>query len=199
MEDTEILFQTGDHSLVNDLIKIGELTPEEAKHSEQKNVITRAMQPNMRRRARADIYESADIRDGDFFLLCTDGILEQMEDENIKYIFSEKCGGIDQKMKMIIDVTAENRDNHSAVLVHVSEMKTVLPETEKNPMSERENRVCCVERTNGAGAPPSSGKKERARDEISATAPVAYGYLRFLLYAFIISLTVGLVVFLFGN
>ncbi|MBO5932872.1 MAG: serine/threonine-protein phosphatase, partial [Bacteroidaceae bacterium] len=40
--DTEILFQTVDHSLVNDLIKIGELTPEEAKFSKQKNVITRA-------------------------------------------------------------------------------------------------------------------------------------------------------------
>ena len=83
VEDTEILFQTEDHSLVNDLVKIGELTPEEAKHSRQKNVITRAMQPNMERRPKADIHHTWDIRPGDYFMLWSDGMLEQMEDETI--------------------------------------------------------------------------------------------------------------------
>lgn len=44
--NTQILFVTEDHSLINDLIKTGELTKEEARHSKQRNVITRAMQPN---------------------------------------------------------------------------------------------------------------------------------------------------------
>lgn len=139
-EGTEIVYQTTDHSLVNDLIKIGEITPEEAKFSKQKNVITRAMQPNMERRSRADIYPSADIKKGDYFMLCTDGVLEQMEDENIKFIFSEKVDDIDKKTKMLIDVTADNRDNHSAILVHIldvqEEEKEVGPEIQNSDLND---------------------------------------------------------------
>lgn len=130
VDDTQILFQTIDHSLVNDLIKIGELTPEEAKHSKQKNVITRAMQPCMERRPKADIYHTHDIKPGDYFMLCSDGILEQMEDDNIKFIFSEKGGEIDNKVDMLIKVTAHNHDNHSAILVLITDV-IVPTETSK--------------------------------------------------------------------
>lgn len=121
-ESTEILFQTQDHSLVNDLVRIGEMTPEEAKTSKQRNVITRAMQPNMERRSRADIAHANDIRTGDYFMLCSDGILEQMEDENIKFIFSEKGGDAERKVDMLIKVTENNRDNHTAILVRVDDV-----------------------------------------------------------------------------
>ena len=80
-EDTRILFKTEDHSLVNDLIKVGELTPEEAKQSKQKNIITRAMQPQMERRPKSDIYHTADIKKGDYFYMCSDGMLEQMTNQ----------------------------------------------------------------------------------------------------------------------
>lgn len=135
-EDTEILFQTLDHSLVNDLIKIGELTPEEAKTSNQRNVITRAMQPCMERRPRADIYHTSDIRPGDYFMLCSDGILEQMEDENIKHIFSEKYSD-EQKVDMIIKVTQDNRDNHTAFLVHVLDVIGEAPITNPVPVAAK--------------------------------------------------------------
>ena len=122
VDDTKILFQTIDHSLVNDLIRIGELTPEEARHSKQKNVITRAMQPCMERRPKADIYHTHDIISGDYFMLCSDGILEQMEDDNIKYIFSDKGGDIDSKVDMLIKVTEHNHDNHSAILILITDV-----------------------------------------------------------------------------
>lgn len=121
-EETEILFQTTDHSLVNDLIKIGELTPEEAKYSNQKNVITRAMQPNMERRHHADIYHTSDIKSGDYFMLCSDGILEQLEDDNIRFIFSDKAGDAENKTRMLVQVTEHNHDNHTAVLVHITDV-----------------------------------------------------------------------------
>lgn len=127
-EDTKILFQTEDHSLVNDLVKIGELTREEAKHSKQKNVITRAMQPCMERRSKADLYHSEDIMPGDYFMLCSDGILEQMEDDNIKYIFSAKGGDISNKIDILIKATAHNHDNHSAILVNITNVEGVVPE-----------------------------------------------------------------------
>lgn len=123
-EETEIVFQTEDHSKINFLIKSGNLTPEEAKCSKQKNVIMRAMLSCMEHRAKADIYHSSDIRPGDYFMLCSDGILEQMEEENLKYIFSDKGGDIRNKIDILIKVTAENHDNHSAIVVHVLDVDT---------------------------------------------------------------------------
>lgn len=131
--DTQILFQTEDHSLVNDLVKIGELTREEAKTSRQKNVITRAMQPCMERRPRADLYHTRDIRPGDYFMLCSDGILEQLEDENIQYIFSERAGDAPKKIDLLVRVTKENHDNHSAILVQITDVIDPLPLEEPAP------------------------------------------------------------------
>lgn len=126
-DDTEIVFQTEDHSLVNDLIKIGELTREEARYSRQKNVITRAMQPNMERRPKADIHQTADIQAGDYFYLCSDGMLEQPEmesGESLKNIFSEQGGSDENKVEILRSVTEQNKDNHTALIVHVLDVGT---------------------------------------------------------------------------
>ncbi len=151
--DTKILFQTYDHSLVNDLLKSGNLTPEEAKNFERKNVITRAMQPNLERRPRADIYHTDDIKAGDYFMLCSDGILEQMEDENIRFIFSGESPNIAtdaDRVEMIRKVTADNKDNHTAFIIHISEVEgapvkqpaddddsDLVPLTEPTPVPEK--------------------------------------------------------------
>lgn len=123
MEDTRILFQTRDHSLVNDLVRIGEMTPEEARTSRQKNVITRAIQPNMERRSSADIHHISDILPGDYFLMCSDGILENMEDNHIRNIFSEQGGDALTKVDIITKATAENRDNHSAFIIRIDDVE----------------------------------------------------------------------------
>ncbi len=121
-KDTTILFRTEDHSLVNELVKAGELTPEEAKHSRQKNIITRAMQPHLSHRPKADIYHSSDIRPGDYFYLCSDGMLENMEDHQLCYFFSDEAGDDQHKVSSLVKATQENSDNHSAIIVHISEV-----------------------------------------------------------------------------
>ena len=126
-EDTEILFATRDHSLVNDLIKLGEMTPEEAKTSNQRHVITRAMQPMMDRRPRADVYHTSDIRKGDYFYLCSDGMLEVMEDDNIRFIFSENRGDDDTKVNILTRATSQNKDNHTAIIVHILDVIDPIP------------------------------------------------------------------------
>lgn len=118
-EDTQILFQTRDHSLVNDLIKIGELTEEEAKTSKQKNVITRAMQPKMERRPKADIMHVEDVRPGDYFFMCSDGMLDQMENNNLKFIFSKPKTSDRDKIEMLKGASDDSHDNHSAHIIHV--------------------------------------------------------------------------------
>lgn len=126
-EETRILFQSRDHSLVNDLIKVGELTPEEAKTSNIRNIITRALQPHMEYRPKAEIHYTHDIRPGDYFMLCSDGILEEFEDEHIQYYFSEEGGDIDSKVEKIIADTENNRDNHTAFLIHIIDVIDPLP------------------------------------------------------------------------
>lgn len=126
-DDTKILFKTNDHSLVNDLIKVGELTPEEAKQSKQKNIITRAMQPKMERHPKPDIYHTIDIKPGDYFYMCSDGMLEQMEDEYLPFYFSDEAGDDENKIKTLTLVTNQNLDNHSAIIVHVLDVIDPLP------------------------------------------------------------------------
>ena len=124
-EDTRILHETSDHSLVNDLVKIGELSREEARISKQKNVITRAMQPHMDRRPKADIYETSDLQPGDYFYMCSDGMLEQAEMEDgtsLKNIFSERGGEDEKKVEILKSVTENNRDNHTAFIIHIIEV-----------------------------------------------------------------------------
>lgn len=135
-DDTEIVFQTEDHSLVNDLIKIGELTREEARYSRQKNVITRAMQPNMERRPKADIHQTADIQAGDYFYLCSDGMLEQPEmesGESLRNIFSEQGGSDENKVEILRSVTEQNKDNHTALIVHVLDVGTTSGQPADHP------------------------------------------------------------------
>ncbi|MCD8302233.1 MAG: protein phosphatase 2C domain-containing protein [Prevotellaceae bacterium] len=124
--ETRILFRTEDHSLVNDLVKIGELTPEEARHSRQRNVITRALQPHMEYRPKADIYRTADIQPGDYFYLCTDGMLENMDDGQLRYFFSAQAGDDRHKVLSLQRATRENSDNHSAIIVHVVKVATAM-------------------------------------------------------------------------
>lgn len=126
-EDTQILFKTNDHSLVNDLIKVGELTPEEAKLSKQKNIITRAMQPKMERHPKPDVYHTSDIKPGDYFYMCSDGMLEQMEDDNLLFNFSEATGDDENKVKILTQATSQNLDNHSAIIVHILDVIDPLP------------------------------------------------------------------------
>ena len=120
--ETIILSKTEDHSLINDLIKIGELTKEEARHSSKRNVITRAMQPNIDR-CKADIQHISDIKEGDYFYICSDGMLEQDEMENgaaLKRIFSNEVPNIKEKVSILKGATAENSDNHTAFIIEVT-------------------------------------------------------------------------------
>lgn len=163
-ENTTILFETTDHSLINDLIKIGELTPEEAKHSQQKNIITRAMQPHMERRYKADIYHTHDIKPGDYFMLCSDGILETIEDENIKNIFSEKGGDLQNKTNILTKVTKNNHDNHSAILIQVVNIIDPISSNKKISYQSTQSDVP-TDMTNNHGYANSGGNNNNATNK----------------------------------
>ena len=119
----EILFISRDHSLVMDLYGAGEITREEMRTSPQKNIITKAMTPGEENHAKPSIVHITDIMDGDFFYLCSDGMLEQMEDEEFLALLGENSTD-DEKCKALIRATQGNKDNHSAYLIHVEHVFT---------------------------------------------------------------------------
>ena len=113
-----ILYLSRDHSLVFDLFQSGEISHEEMATFPQKNIITRAMQPGMDNRARPDIIHITDIRPGDYFYMCSDGMLEQMTNEELAALLSSDISD-EEKRNQLIKATANNKDNHSAWLIHV--------------------------------------------------------------------------------
>lgn len=134
-KETAILHETSDHSLVNELIKIGEMTREEARTSRQKNIITRAMQPHLTERPKADIHQTSDIKAGDYFFMCSDGMLEasDMEDgTSLRNIFSLAGGSPRDKVKILKTITQDNKDNHSAFIIHIED---VIPSEKKGKES----------------------------------------------------------------
>lgn len=117
----QVVHKTVDHSLVNDLLKAGELTAEEAENFPQKNVITRAMQSHLERRPKADVTQITDVRSGDYFFLCSDGMLEHTSDQNLCYMIGMPDADDEKKVNMLKDTTEDNKDNHSAYLIHILE------------------------------------------------------------------------------
>lgn len=116
-----ILYKSRDHSLVYDLYQAGELTYEEMKTFPQKNVITRAMIAGDRNHPKPDVIHISDIQPGDYFYICSDGMLEQMEDEELLDVFSANVRD-EEKRQMLISETSDNKDNHSAYIVRIKEV-----------------------------------------------------------------------------
>ena len=81
-DDEGIRKITRDHSLVEDLVRRGEITPEQARNHPQKNLITRAL--GAAEETRADLFEEPCVP-GSYLLLCSDGLSNVVTDQEILY------------------------------------------------------------------------------------------------------------------
>lgn len=116
-----LLYQSRDHSLAFDLFQAGEITYEEMVTFPQKNIVTRAMTPGEPNRMRPDIIHITDVQSEDRFVLCSDGIIEKGEKYFFETLFSTDWS--DVKIRdFLIEQTSHNQDNHSAWLIHVSDL-----------------------------------------------------------------------------
>lgn len=73
---------THDHSVVEDLVDRGKITPEQARLHPQKNLITRCL--GSEPEARTDLYD-VELKIGEFLLLCTDGLSNTLTDQELLY------------------------------------------------------------------------------------------------------------------
>lgn len=116
--ERRMLYRSRDHSLVFDLYMAGEISYSEMKTSPKKNIITKAMQPGEDNRYNPDIVHIGDVRPGDYFYLCSDGMLERMEDDQILQILCEDRSDA-EKCRRLVAETEGNSDNRSAHLIHI--------------------------------------------------------------------------------
>lgn len=112
-----ILYKSRDHSLAYDLFMAKEISYEELT-TYKKNVITRAIMPGMDRQPKADIVHSTNILEGDYFFLCSDGMLEEMSDDELLDLL---CSDLpdEKKREILIENTKDNKDNHSAFILQI--------------------------------------------------------------------------------
>ena len=119
--ERRLLYRSRDHSLVTDLYQAGEISYEEMSTSPQKNIITKAMQPGEDNRVRPDIVHIGNLRQGDYLYMCSDGMLEQMDDSELMDLLCANKSD-ETKRQRLIKATAGNSDNHSAFLIHIREV-----------------------------------------------------------------------------
>ena len=105
---------TKDHSLVEEMVRSGKLR-EEARNHPNKNVITRAV--GVEKEVNIDFFDLR-IRKGDKILLCSDGLSNMLEDNEIREIVTSG-GDVEERARKLITAANQNggKDNISVVLV----------------------------------------------------------------------------------
>jgi PPM family protein phosphatase len=109
---------TMDHSLLQELVDRGFYSQEEAQRATNKNYVTRALgvEPNVE----VEINEEA-VHKGDYYVLCSDGLSDMVEDEDIHLTISTFSANLDSVAKQLTQLANDNggRDNVSVVMAHV--------------------------------------------------------------------------------
>jgi protein phosphatase len=111
---------TRDHSLLQDQVDFGLISAEEARHAQHKNLLTKAL--GIDPIVEPDINEYR-IEVGDIYLLCSDGLCDPVEDEELAEILAADKLELDKALKEMIDLANRRGgpDNITAVLVRVPE------------------------------------------------------------------------------
>ena len=111
----EIRQITRDHSWVEEMIRRGGLEREQARNHPDKNIITRAVGAD--ETVRTDFF-SVRLKEGDLILMCTDGLTNMLEDEEIRMVL-DGARDIVEKAQELVRRANENggRDNISVILI----------------------------------------------------------------------------------
>jgi serine/threonine protein phosphatase PrpC len=111
---------TMDHSLLQELVDRGFYSAEEAARSTNRNYVTRAL--GVEPAVEVEIHE-ADAAPDDVYLLCSDGLCDMVEDEDISLTISTFGANLDVAGKQLIQLSNDHggKDNISIILAHVLE------------------------------------------------------------------------------
>ena len=110
---------TRDHSLVAELERSGQITPEAAEHHPQRSIITRALGPEPD--VEVDTYTLAG-REGDVFLICSDGLTSMISDDEVASIL-RSAGSLDEAADELVRAANQSggKDNITVILFLLGE------------------------------------------------------------------------------
>ena len=113
---------TRDHSLVEELVRQGRLTPEEAAEHPQRSIITRALGPESEVAVDSEVLR---VQDGDVFMVCSDGLTAMLSDDRIADIMNaapDAEGELQGRVDALVDAANEagGRDNITVLLFRVA-------------------------------------------------------------------------------
>ena len=118
LRDDSFELLTRDHSLLQEQIDSGMITPEQARHADNRNLVTRALGVE----ATVDVeIGDFDVRPGDIMLLCSDGLNDMVEDEDIALALSTLSGNLQLAADHLVQLANDHggRDNVSVILIKV--------------------------------------------------------------------------------
>ena len=109
---------TRDHSLLQEQIDSGMITKEQARFSQNKNLVTRAVGIDPEVEAEIHTY---DVEPGDIYLLCSDGLSDMVTDEDIQATLGTLQSNLPLAATQLVQLANDNggRDNISVILVRV--------------------------------------------------------------------------------
>jgi PPM family protein phosphatase len=153
---------TDDHSLVEELVRQGKLTPEEADEHPQRSIITRALGAEEGVEADSTTWAG---RDGDVYLICSDGLTSMIPEAHVAQILAE-APSLASAGRMLIDAAndAGGRDNITVVLFRLEDVAAGAPA----PQETAEHGAVARE-PEPAAAPATAAGPATA----TVTAPVA--------------------------
>jgi protein phosphatase len=128
--DGRLIQLTRDHSHIEDLINRGVITRDQAEHHPGGNVITRAVGVSDNLVLDSAMYE---VKDRDIFLLCSDGLYNEVDDEQIRQALGIASGREACNALMEHALAHGARDNVSAVVIR-AEAKGQITRTRLNPV-----------------------------------------------------------------
>jgi PPM family protein phosphatase len=154
---------TEDHSLVNELVKSGKLSEEEAQIHPQRSVITRAVGTDPDVDVDTFTIEAAD---GDVFLLCSDGLTDMVEDVDILEIVDANRDDLEQAVRSLVQNANKEggEDNITAVAFRISASDESEPAVEdtviEDPVIEDTVTMPAVSETDEPEASEASEEPE---------------------------------------
>ncbi len=109
---------TRDHSLLQEQIDSGMITPEQAKMSQNKNLVTRALGIDPTVDPEIHDYET---EPGDIYLLCSDGLCDMVSDEDMGMVLQTLSSNLKLCAEHLVQMANDNggRDNVSVILVRI--------------------------------------------------------------------------------
>jgi len=109
---------TEDHSLLQEQIKSGLITPEQAKYSNNKNLVTRAL--GVDPMVELELHEH-DVQVDDLYLLCSDGLTDLVTDDEIALTLGTLSANLELAANQLIQMANDNggKDNVSVILIRV--------------------------------------------------------------------------------